>query len=105
MTNIQIPSTLLEACVLSLLSDQPAYGYSLTQTIKDSLEVSESTLYPVLRRLETESLLSTYDEPETGRLRRYYALTDQGRAELAAIQSAWKTFKRSIDKTLKRKKL
>ena len=74
----QIGAALLDACVLAVLSEGDTYGYVLTQRIKDVLEISESTLYPVLRRLQKEQYLSTYDRPFQGRNRRYYAITQMG---------------------------
>ena len=71
----QIGSALLDACVLSVLASGDAYGYQLTQQIRSVIEVSESTLYPVLRRLQKDGALETYDEPFQGRNRRYYRLT------------------------------
>ncbi len=98
MSTIQIPSALLEACVLAVLAKEEAYGYSLTQSIKETLDVSESTLYPVLRRLENDGLLSTYDQPKSGRIRRYYKLTQAGKENYQASLKEWQMFKQSIDK-------
>ena len=68
----QLGSALLDACVLATLNRGDAYGYVLTQTVKSVVEVSESTLYPVLRRLQKDGALTVYDEPFNGRNRRYY---------------------------------
>ena len=62
---------LLDACVLAVLEKEDAYGYSLTQRMKEVVELSESTLYPVLRRLQKDGYLTTYDQPYQGRTRRY----------------------------------
>jgi PadR family transcriptional regulator PadR len=72
--SIQASGALLDACVLSLLAVEDAYGYVLTQRMKIDLGVSESTLYPVMRRLQTEGCLTVYDVPHNGRNRRYYNL-------------------------------
>jgi PadR family transcriptional regulator PadR len=96
----QLGSALLDGCVLAVLAREDAYGYSLTQGIKQVIPVSESTLYPVLRRLQTERLLTTYDEPHSGRNRRYYRITDDGHKRLHDTQSAWETFKNGIDSLL-----
>ena len=64
---------LLDACVLSILERGDAYGYSLTQQVRQVMDVSESSLYPVLRRLEREGHLSTYNQAYQGRKRRYYS--------------------------------
>ena len=77
-----------------------AYGYVLTQTVKSVVEVSESTLYPVLRRLQKDGALTVYDEPFNGRNRRYYRLTDIGRERLARYVSEWETFQEGVDKLL-----
>ena len=70
---------LLDACVLSILEGGDAYGYSLTQKVRQVMDVSESSLYPVLRRLEREGHLSTYNQAYQGRNRRYYSITPSGR--------------------------
>ena len=73
---------LLDGCVLAVLSRGDAYGYILTQQMKARLDISESALYPVLRRLQRDGLLSVYDRPYQGRNRRYYAITPVGRTQL-----------------------
>lgn len=97
----QIGSELLDACVLALLDQEDAYGYKLTQEIKETLGVSESTLYPVLRRLQKEELLETYDVAVMGRNRRYYRLTDKGRNQSKVYQLNWKLFTKKISTILK----
>ena len=79
--SFQVGSTILDACVLSVLRKKDTYGYQLNQEIKEKLGVSESTLYPVLRRLQKEGLLTTYDEAVMGRNRRYYRLTEKGKEQ------------------------
>ena len=96
----QLGSALLDACVLATLNRGDAYGYVLTQTVKSVVEVSESTLYPVLRRLQKDGALNVYDEPFNGRNRRYYRLTDIGRERLARYVSEWETFQEGVDKLL-----
>ncbi|MCL1799414.1 MAG: PadR family transcriptional regulator [Eggerthellaceae bacterium] len=93
----QITASLLDACVLSMLSRGDTYGYELTQSLRERLQVSESTLYPVLRRLQGSGFLRTYDLPHQGRNRRYYAITDSGRAQLDAFRDDWKGFRGMID--------
>lgn len=96
----QMGSALLDACVLAVLSKEDAYGYVLTQKVKAVMEISESTLYPVLRRLQKEQSLATYDQPFQGRNRRYYAITDTGKEKLEGYRSEWKIYKRQIDQML-----
>ena len=101
---IQVPSILLDACVLALLTGKDAYGYSITQSVKKTLDVSESTLYPVLRRLETEGCLTTYDKPHNGRNRRYYQITEMGVEKYQACLEEWQGFKQKVDKILEGEK-
>lgn len=93
----QITASLLDACVLSMLSRNDTYGYELTQNLRESLQVSESTLYPVLRRLQSSEFLKTYDVPHQGRNRRYYAITENGRIQFEEFRGDWKAFRNRID--------
>ena len=79
----QLTSPLLDGCVLAILDQGDAYGYSLTQQLKQEIDISESTLYPVLRRLQREGCLAVYDRQFQGRNRRYYTITQSGRELLA----------------------
>ena len=96
----KIESALLEACVLSVLSKGDTYGYVLTQSMKQVLDISESTLYPVLRRLQKNEYLRTYDQPYQGRNRRYYSVTDKGKEQLEIYKKEWKDYKEQIDSLL-----
>lgn len=92
-----VNGTLLEACILSILSEGDTYGYALTQKLRQMVDISESTLYPVLRRLLDNTYLSTYDEPLQGRNRRFYHLTETGEAALAAYRRDWNEYKQLLD--------
>ena len=96
----QLGSSLLDACVLAVLVRGDTYGYVLTQNVRGVLDVSESTLYPVLRRLQKEDCLATYDQPFQGRNRRYYAITEAGRERNAEYLMEWEDYKTKIDKIL-----
>lgn len=98
--HIQIPTVLLDGTVLAALSKEYMYGYALTKIVQESLSVSESTLYPVLRRLKKEGYLETYDEPFEGRNRRYYSLTPIGSRHLEEIIDEWIVFRDSLDRLL-----
>jgi len=98
--NFQVGAALLDACVLAILSREDAYGYVLTQNVKEILNVSESTLYPVLRRLQKEGYLTTYDEPFDGRNRRYYQITESGRDRLDLFLTQWSDYKEKVDRIL-----
>lgn len=84
-------STLLDAIVLAIVSrtEKGTYGYSITQEVRAALEISESTLYPVLRRLQKDDCLEVYDEQHGGRNRRYYKLTDKGKTLLEGYKEEW----------------
>ena len=98
--NFQVGAALLDACVLAILSREDAYGYVLTQNVKGILNVSESTLYPVLRRLQKEDSLSVYDMPFDGRNRRYYQITESGKEKLKEFISQWDEYKEKVDTIL-----
>lgn len=96
----QLGSALLDACVLAVISKDAVYGYILTQNIKEIVDVSESTLYPVLRRLQKDNLLTTFDQPFNGRNRRYYQLSVDGEKRLVEYIIEWENYKKNVDKLL-----
>ena len=85
----QIGASLLDACVLAVLDRRDVYGYELTVNIKSIIEISESTLYPILRRLEAAGSLTVRSAEHNGRLRKMYYITEQGRRQLAEFISDW----------------
>ncbi len=96
----QLAAPLLDACVLAIVEQGDAYGYTLTVRVKEIVDISESTLYPVLRRLQKDACLTTYDQPYQGRNRRYYKITDVGRERLAFYRQEWEHYKNNIDELL-----
>ena len=92
-------AALLDAVVLAVVSheEEGTYGYKITQEIKQALELSESTLYPVLRRLQKDGCLTIYDAPFHGRNRRNYKITPPGRQQLAGYKAEWKVYAANID--------
>ena len=96
----QLGSALLDACVLAVLNRQDTYGYVRTQKVKEIVDISESTLYPVLRRLQKDNCLTTYDMAYQGRNRRYYAITPEGRNRLNYYLNEWNVYKNNLDKIL-----
>ena len=86
----QLAAPLLDACVLAIVEQGDVYGYTLTQRVKEIVDISESTLYPVLRRLQKENYLTTYDQPFQGRNRRYYKITEEGLQQLAFYKEEFK---------------
>lgn len=97
---MQLGSGLLDFLVLAILKHGDTYGYILTQQAKELMEISDSTLYPVLRRLQKDGALTTYDQPFQGRNRRYYSITEQGRQMLESYVAQWKDYKLKIDRIL-----
>ena len=93
-------SALLDAVVLSVVSLEGTYGYKITQDVRQVMDVSESTLYPVLRRLQKDGLLETYDMEFQGRNRRYYKITSNGMILLDKYRSEWLSYKKNVDKIL-----
>ena len=93
-------SALLDAVVLSVVSLEGTYGYKITQDVRQVMDVSESTLYPVLRRLQKDGLLETYDMEFQGRNRRYYKITSNGMILLDKYRSEWLSYKSNVDKIL-----
>lgn len=91
-------AALLDAIVLSVVSReaQGTYGYRITQDVRKVLEVSESTLYPVLRRLQKDDCLEVYDMQFDGRNRRYYKITEKGMAQLNLYRIEWKIYSKKI---------
>lgn len=92
-------AALLDAIVLAAVSKEAegTYGYKITQDVRKAIEVSESTLYPVLRRLQKDQCLEVYDREIGGRNRRYYKLTERGRAQLGLYVEEWKLYSNKIN--------
>lgn len=92
-------AALLDAVVLSVVSrdEKGTYGYKITQEVQRVISVSESTLYPVLRRLLKDKCLETYDEQYQGRNRRYYKITNSGLAQLAIYKQEWYEYTKKIN--------
>lgn len=97
---LPVNAAMMDACVLAALEKGDTYGYRITQELAAGIGASESTLYPVLRRLMKDGCLTTYDVAISGRNRRYYQLTAHGRQVLAAYRAEWAEYKRRIDEIL-----
>lgn len=91
-----INGVLLDTLVLSIVDRADTYGYEITRELREKLDISESTLYPVLRRLQKDDCLETYDKEFSGRNRRYYRITEQGRRQLELYRSEWEEHKNKI---------
>ncbi|MFD1470844.1 PadR family transcriptional regulator [Companilactobacillus mishanensis] len=97
---IQASTEILEGSVLALLTREDYYGYTITKEMQKSFPISESTMYPILRRLKKEGWLTTYDQAYEGRNRRYYKITEEGLTQLANIRADWQQLKEVTDKIL-----
>lgn len=101
--NIQFKKGVLELLVLSLLSESNRYGYELVERISDHVDISEGTIYPLLRRLKSEGYVSTYlEESQSGPPRKYYTLTAYGREVFFEQLDEWDRFIESVNKLLRR---
>lgn len=92
-----VSAALLDALVLSVVAKEDTYGYKITQEIREAMEMSESTLYPVLRRLLKSECLTTYDQEYLGRNRRYYQITDKGKEQLKLYREEWLVYRDKIN--------
>lgn len=86
----QLKKGLLELCVLASLKEQDSYGYQIIQEVNHYIELSESTLYPILKRLENNCDVTTYTEEHQGRLRKYYSITKKGKEKIKNSSKDWK---------------
>ena len=87
MTDPQLRRGMLDICVLTALADEDSYGYRIIRDLSEVVEISESTLYPILKRLESAGSLMVYSVEHNGRLRKFYHLTDAGRARIPEFLS------------------
>lgn len=87
--DVQLKRGLLEVCVLAAIKDKDSYGYQIIKDMKPYVEISESTLYPILRRLEAAEMLSVRSAEHSGRLRKYYSITELGRERIASFKEEW----------------
>lgn len=88
--DMQMKRGLLDVCVLAAIKNTESYGYKIIKDMKPYLEMSESTLYTILKRLETAQMLTVRSAEHGGRLRKYYQITDAGRERLAEFKEEWK---------------
>lgn len=100
--NIQFKKGVLELCVLSVLKDKDCYGYELVNILLTQIDVKEGTIYPLLRRLKIDELVSTYlKESSSGPPRKYYKITEKGKEVLEGLKAEWITFQKSINAIIK----
>ena len=96
--NIQFKKGVLELCVLSVLSRKDCYGYELVSDISRHINISEGTFYPLLKRLKDDGLFTTYlQESSEGPPRKYYAISDRGRAYKEELAGEWRDFSAKVN--------
>lgn len=87
--DIQLKRGLLDVCVLAAIKDEESYGYKIIKDIKTYIELSESTLYTILKRLETANMITVRTVEHDGRLRKYYHITDEGLKRIEEFKGEW----------------
>ncbi len=87
--DIQLKRGLLDVCVLAAIKDEDSYGYKIIKDMKPYIELSESTLYTILKRLETAEMLTVRTAEHGGRLRKYYRITDEGLKRIEEFKTEW----------------
>ena len=92
-----VSALLIEFLILSVVDTQDSYGYEISQTVKLAASIKESSLYPILRKLEQNGYLSTYNQEFQGRNRKYYSITEEGRKQLLYLKEEWDIYKETID--------
>ncbi|ACG78058.1 predicted transcriptional regulator [Phenylobacterium zucineum HLK1] len=98
---IQLKKGALELCVLALLHQHDSYAYEIASRLSDTIGMGEGTIYPLMRRLQSDGLVETYlIESSSGPPRKYYRLTEAGKRSFASQQAAWKSFSGAVDDIL-----
>ena len=88
--DVQLKRGLLDVCVLAAIKDEDSYGYKIIKDMKPYIELSESTLYTILKRLENTNMLTVRTVEHDGRLRKYYHITDNGLNRIEEFKDDWK---------------
>ena len=85
-------STLIGFLILAIVEKEDSYGYEISQTVKLVASIKESTLYPILKKLEKADFPTTYSQEHQGRKRKYYSITDSGKEQLVFLKAEWLTY-------------
>ena len=88
--DVQLKRGMLDVCVLAAIKNEDSYGYKIIKDLKPYIELSESTLYTILKRLESTDMLTVYSAEHGGRLRKYYHITDNGIKRIDDFKNEWK---------------
>lgn len=90
-------SIVIEFLILAIVDREDSYGYEISQTIKLAANIKESTLYPILKKLEKAGYMTTYSQEYQGRKRKYYSITQEGKEQLQFLNEEWLTYKETLD--------
>ena len=93
-------ATVIEFLILAIVDKDDSYGYAISQTIKQIANIKESTLYPILKKLEKAGYLTTYQQAYQGRTRKYYAITAAGKEQLTCLKKEWQRYKEKVDEII-----
>ena len=93
-------SILIEFLILAIIDREDSYGYEISQTIKLAANIKESTLYPILKKLEKAGYMTTYSQEYQGRKRKYYSITQEGKEQLQFLNEEWLTYKETLNDIL-----
>ncbi len=103
---IQLKKGVLSLCVLALLARADSYAYEIASQLSDAIDMGEGTIYPLMRRMQSDGQVETYlVESSSGPSRKYYRLTDEGRRALESQSREWRTFVDAVDRVLDGKAL
>lgn len=92
-----ISALLIEYLILTIVDTQDSYGYEISQTIKMVADIKESTLYPILKKLEKAGFVITYTQEYQGRKRKYYSITESGKEQMQYLNKEWLSYRDTID--------
>lgn len=92
-----ISALLIEYLILTIVDTQDSYGYEISQTIKMVADIKESTLYPILKKLEEAGFVTTYTQEYQGRKRKYYSITESGKEQMQYLNKEWLSYRDTID--------
>ena len=96
-------SILIEFLILAIIDREDSYGYEISQTIKLAANIKESTLYPILKKLEKAGYMTTYNQAYQGRKRKYYSITQEGKEQLQFLNEEWLTYKETLNDIQKKR--
>lgn len=91
-----VSALLIECLILSVVRSKDSYGYEISQTVKIAAEIKESTLYPILKKLQESGYLTSYSSEYNGRQRKYYSITEAGKEHFKYLKSEWQIYSATI---------